>query len=168
MQNPKSVARKGQPALRLAARDLPASGQDRLERLLSSSPSVIYSYRATGDFAPTFVSANITDVLGYEPREYLEDAEFWRRSVHPDELAAVEAEAVHLFRKGRHSVEYRFRRKDGSWCWVRDEQRLVRDRTASPRRSSAPGATSPSASWPSRRRLPRASASNGCSRPRRP
>ena len=132
MQNPKSVAKRGQSALRLAARNGETLGQDRLERLLSSSPSVIYSYRASGDFAPTYVSANITDVLGYEPREYLEDAEFWRRSVHPDELAAVEAEAVHLFRKGRHSVEYRFRRKDGSWCWVRDEQRLVRDAKGEP------------------------------------
>ena len=52
--------------------------------------------------------------------------------VHPDDLAAVEAEAVHLFRKGRHSVEYRFRKKDGSWCWVGDEQRLVRDAAGEP------------------------------------
>ena len=46
---------------------------------------------ATGDFAPTFVSANIKDWLGYEPREYLESADFWRRCVHPDEIAAVVA-----------------------------------------------------------------------------
>jgi hypothetical protein len=31
----------------------------------------------------TFVSQNIKDWLGYEPREYLESADFWRRCVHP-------------------------------------------------------------------------------------
>src|SRR5512133_902632 len=50
-----------------------AAAQERLARLLSVSPSVIYSFKATGDFAPTFVSDNIIDVLGYAPTEYLKD-----------------------------------------------------------------------------------------------
>ena len=56
---------------------------------------MIYSYKATGDFAPTFVSENIKDWLGYEPREYLENPDFWRSRVHPDELATIEAEWAH-------------------------------------------------------------------------
>ncbi len=108
------------------------AAQDRIGRLLLSAPAVIYSYKATGDFAPTFVSQNIRDWLGYEPREYLENPDFWRRCVHPEELAAVEAEAVKLFKKGRHTVEYRFRKKDGVYCWVADEQRLIRDEDGQP------------------------------------
>jgi adenylate cyclase len=108
------------------------AAQDRLVHLLSCAPAVIYSYKATGDFAPTFVSQNITDWLGYEPREYLEHPDFWRSRVHPDELAAVEAESVHLFKKGRHTVEYRFLKKDGTYCWVIDEQHLIRDRDGEP------------------------------------
>jgi PAS domain-containing protein len=73
------------------------------------------SYKATGDFAPTFVSQNIRDWLGYNPQEYLAHADFWRRCVHPDDLAAVEAESVLLFQKGRHTVEYRFLKKDGTY-----------------------------------------------------
>ena len=75
---------------RKAAEQAKAAAQARLSQLLASSPAVIYSYKATGDFAPTFVSQNIRDWLGYEPREYLENADFWRRCVHPDDLAAVE------------------------------------------------------------------------------
>ena len=87
------------------------AAQDRLVRLLSSAPAVIYSYKATGDFAPTIVSENIKSLLGYEPHEYLENADFWRDRVHPDDLAWVEAESVQLYKKGRHTVEYRFRQE---------------------------------------------------------
>ena len=101
--------------------------QDRMVRLLSSAPAVIYSYKAAGDFAPTFVSENIRDWLGYETEEYLQNADFWRGRVHPDDLARVEAESSNLYKNGRHVVEYRFLKKDGSYCWVNDEQRLIRD-----------------------------------------
>jgi adenylate cyclase len=117
---------------RKAAEEAKAAAHARLSQLLTSSPAVIYSYRATGDFAPTFVSDNIRDWLGYEPQEYLENADFWRRCVHPDDLAAVEAESVVLFKKGRHTVEYRFLKKDGTYCWVNDAQRLIRDQKGQP------------------------------------
>jgi adenylate cyclase len=108
------------------------AAQDRLVRLLSSAPAVIYSYRATGDFAPTIISENIKNVLGYEPSEYLENADFWRDRVHPDDFARVEAESARLYKIGRHTVEYRFRKKDGAYCWVNDEQRLIRDGDGQP------------------------------------
>jgi len=53
-----------------------AASQERLAQLLSASPAVIYSFKATADFAPTFVSDNITSVFGYTPAEYLADPSF--------------------------------------------------------------------------------------------
>jgi len=117
---------------RKSAEEAKEAAHVRLTQLLTSSPAVIYSYKATGDFAPTFVSHNIKDWLGYDPQEYLEDPDFWRTRVHPDELAAVEAESTQLFKKGRHAVEYRFRKKDGSYCWVNDAQRPMRDDKGQP------------------------------------
>jgi PAS domain S-box-containing protein len=108
------------------------AAQDRVVRLLSSAPAVIYSYKAVGDFAPTFVSENIRDWLGYETEEYLQHADFWRSHVHPDDLARVEAESSNLYKNGRHAVEYRFLKKDGTYCWVNDEQRLIRDGSGQP------------------------------------
>jgi two-component system sensor histidine kinase/response regulator len=99
----------------------------RLDVLLGAAPSVVYSFAAKGDFAPTFVSANIMGMLGYRPEEYLKDADFWRAHVHPDDLEEVEAEQARLFETGAHSSEYRFRKKDGAFCWVSDEQHLIRD-----------------------------------------
>jgi adenylate cyclase len=117
---------------RKAAEEAKATTHAQLAQLLTSSPAVIYSFKATGDFARTFVSENIRDRLGYEPREYLENADFWRSRVHPDDLTAVEAESVQLFKKGRHTVEYRFLKKDGSYCRVNDAQQLIRDENGQP------------------------------------
>ena len=253
----RNATRERESRARRQLKEVQAAAQERLARLLSSSPAVIYSFKATGDFAPTFVSDNISDVFGYAPGEYLggpvllarpgpprrprprrgrdipilpergphggvslspqgrllllgerraapdprrrrravgdrrlmerhhgaqggrggegcgarpsvpaarqlaggdlqlsrrraisrrpssartsrtgwatsrgntwNSPDFWRRCVHPDDLAAVEAESVQLFQKGRHTVEYRFLKKDGTYCWVNDEQRLIRD-----------------------------------------
>jgi adenylate cyclase len=57
---------------------------------------------------------NITRLFGYAVREYLEDSNFWRERVHPEDLASVEAEIEELFKEGKHAIEYRFRRKDGT------------------------------------------------------
>jgi adenylate cyclase len=100
--------------------------------LLGTAPSVIYSFRATGDYAPTFVSENIKRLLGYCPDEYLKDADFWRARVHPDDIEAVEAEQALLFERDRHTAEYRLRRNNGHYCWVSDEQHLIRDASGEP------------------------------------
>ncbi|MGC1345111.1 MAG: response regulator [Methyloceanibacter sp.] len=106
--------------------------RSRLDLLLGAAPAVVYSFAASGDFAPTFVSDNIEGMLGYRPEEYLKDAAFWRAHVHPEDLAEVEAEQARLFETGAHLSEYRFRKKDGSYCWVSDEQHLIRNRTGEP------------------------------------
>ncbi|MBM3544523.1 MAG: PAS domain S-box protein [Alphaproteobacteria bacterium] len=105
----------------------------QLTQLLDASPAVIYSFKARDDYAPLFVSENIARVLGYAPDEYLKDADFWRSHVHPDDVEGVEAELAALFEQDHHAVEYRFRKKDGSYCWVNDEQHLIRDKKGEPK-----------------------------------
>jgi two-component system sensor histidine kinase/response regulator len=117
---------------RKEAEDAKESARARLSLLLGAAPVVVYSFRASGDFAPTFVSDSIQGMLGYRPDEYLRNADFWRSCVHPEELARVEAEQAQLFLKGQHLAEYRFRKKDGSYCWVSDEQHLTRDEKGAP------------------------------------
>ena len=114
------------------AEEAKESARERLDLLLGAAPVVVYSFVASGDFAPTFVSASIRQMLGYAPDEYLKDADFWRGHVHPDDLPEVEAKQVELFRTGEHLAEYRFRKKDGSYCWVSDEQHLIRDKAGHP------------------------------------
>jgi PAS domain S-box-containing protein len=117
---------------RKAAEEAEDQARARLALLLETAPAVIYSFRASGDYAPTFVSENIKRLLGYCPDEYLKNADFWRSRVHPDDIESVEAEQALLFEQGRHTAEYRFRKKDGSYCWVSDEQHLIKDAHGEP------------------------------------
>ena len=104
----------------------------RLSLLLGAAPAVVYSFAASGDFAPTFVSESIERMLGYRPEEYLEHADFWRSCVHPEDIAGVEQKQMDIFTRGEHLAEYRFRKKDGSYCWVSDEQHLIHDKQGNP------------------------------------
>jgi two-component system, sensor histidine kinase and response regulator len=104
----------------------------RLDLLLDVAPVVIYSFAATGDFAPTFISPNIQRLLGYSPEEYLEGADFWREHVHPDDLKEIEAQQFEVFEKGVNLIEYRFLDKHGTYCWLSDEQQLIRDKKGNP------------------------------------
>jgi len=115
-----------------ATKEAEEAARARLSLLLGAAPVVVYSFRAGGDFAPTFVSDSIQGMLGYRSDEYLENSDFWRSCVHPEDLSRVEAEQVRLFEKGQHLAEYRFRKKDGSYCWVSDEQHLTRDKEGRP------------------------------------
>ena len=76
---------------------LMSAAEARLARLLA----VIYSFEAKGDFSPTYVSDNITRLFGYAAKEYLDDPDFWRSHVHPDDLARVEAEMSNLSLRSR-------------------------------------------------------------------
>ena len=108
------------------------TARSRLTLLLGAAPSVIYSFAASGDFAPTFISANIAHMLGYSPDQYMHTPDFWRSHVHPDDLPEIEAKQAELFENCEHLAEYRFRKRDGTYIWVSDEQHLIRDRDGNP------------------------------------
>jgi PAS domain S-box-containing protein len=93
--------------------------------VLTSSPAVIYSCNPAGDCATTFISDNVITELGYDPLEFTEKRHFWIDHIHPDDVAYVKAEFAKLVDQGSHVLEYRFRHKDGSYRWMRDELRLL-------------------------------------------
>jgi len=106
--------------------------KQRLTYLLAASPAIIYSFEAKENYLPTFISENIKKILGYEPSEYLEDPRFMPSHIHPDDIRRIDKEWSHLFTEGHHVIEYRFRRKDGTYCWVNDELRMICDKDGEP------------------------------------
>ncbi len=104
----------------------------RLNHILATSPAVLYSFAATGDHAPTFISDNLREVFGYEPSEYLEDRNFVPDHIHPDDAARIGSDLSRLFEKGHLLNEYRFRHKDGSYRGVSDEIKVIYDEAGKP------------------------------------
>lgn len=69
----------------------------QLNFLLASSPAIIYTCSASPPFATTFISANITKILGYPSTEFLAEPDFWLKHVHPDDREALESNLSQLF-----------------------------------------------------------------------
>ena len=106
--------------------------EGRLHYLLSTSPAVTYTCEPAGDYTATFISENVTDQLGYQPDEFVEDPEFWVNHIHPHDRRRVINDLPVLFEHGHYVHEYRFKHKDGKYRWMRDELRLVRDSKGNP------------------------------------
>ena len=58
----------------------------RLHHLVSAAPNVIYTSKPSGDYAATFVSENVTALVGYEPAQFVDNADFWAEHIHPEDL----------------------------------------------------------------------------------
>ncbi len=106
--------------------------QSRLRDVLASSTAVVYATKLTADgFAPSWVSENLTRVLGYEVREALHP-KWWVTHVHPSDRSRVLGEVPALLTKGALTLEYRFQGKNGTYHWIHDEARLLRDAAGLP------------------------------------
>src|SRR5262245_50641406 len=97
----------GQPLTRGAARpaapELPSASsieRQRLQYLLSVSPAIIYTTKASGDFRCTFVSENLCSIMGYSPTEMTTDPKCWPDHLHPDDEQRVLREVRPLIDQG--------------------------------------------------------------------
>jgi two-component system sensor histidine kinase/response regulator len=114
------------------AEEAARAAQARLQQVLASSTAVIYATRVEGEaFTPSWVSENLTRITGYEVSEALHP-DWWFDHLHPDDRSDVLAALPRLLSEGSLTIEYRFQVKQGPYCWIRDESRLVRDAEGQP------------------------------------
>ena len=57
--------------------------RERIQYLLTVTPGIVYTTKASGDYACTFVSENVDPIMGFSPWEMLEDPRFWSSRLHP-------------------------------------------------------------------------------------
>ena len=101
--------------------------RQRLQYLLAVSPAIIYTTKATGDFACTFVSENLRAIMGYTTQEMTTDPKGWPERLHPDDARRAFGEMLPLIGRGGGSIEYRFRHRDGHYIWIQDTFKVVSD-----------------------------------------
>lgn len=103
-----------------------------LELMLASCPAVIYTCKPFGDYPATFMSEYVTEMLGYQPSDFLKSSSFWVDNIHPQDKKGVFNGLSLLFDKDYHLHEYRFKHINGSYRWMRDEMKLIRDDDGKP------------------------------------
>ena len=101
--------------------------RQRLQYLLSVSPAIIYTTKASGDFGCTFVSENLRAIMGYSPEEMTTDPKCWPDHLHPEDTVRVFEGMASLIARGGGSIEYRFRHRDGHYIWIQDSFKVVKD-----------------------------------------
>jgi PAS domain S-box-containing protein len=101
------------------------ASEARLLRVTATSPAVLYTV-ALGDerLRATWVSANIEATLGYTVEEALAP-DWWTDGLHPEDRNRAEAVLPLLLDRGVVTQEYRFRHKNGTYRWIRDQLRLL-------------------------------------------
>ena len=91
--------------------------EQRLRYALEGSLDGIWDWNLkTGEvyFSPRYYT-----MLGYEPNEFLPSYERWRELLHPDDVEKSEKSIMEAIEKlSSFKVEFRLRRKDGSYCWI--------------------------------------------------
>src|SRR5262245_57176150 len=102
------------------------TARERFQYLLTVTPGIIYTTKATGDYACTFVSENVDPIMGFSPWEMLEDPGFWYSRLHPEDASRVAAEMGPLIERGGGNLEYRFRNRAGNYIWIQDTFRVIR------------------------------------------
>lgn len=112
--------------------EAPADIKKKFSYILANNPAVIYTSRVGGDWGANFISENVREQLGYDPKDFTENSNFWVSLIHPDDRERVLANLQHILETDFHAHEYRFRRKDGTYIWLHDESRLIRDENGKP------------------------------------
>jgi PAS domain S-box-containing protein len=126
--SPDLVRLDGRRYLVVALKDI--TERKRVEQVLTASerkyrslvqniPDVTWTTDRQG--RTLFISSNVRNVYGYSAEEIYAGGDSWLGNIHPDDRPRVEKAFDELFtQKKPYDVEYRIRRKDGTWIWLHD------------------------------------------------
>ncbi|MGH6804009.1 MAG: PAS domain-containing protein, partial [Methyloceanibacter sp.] len=102
------------------------AARERLQYLMTVTPAIVYTNQAS-DYVCTFVSENVSRIMGFSAWEMLEDKDFWTVRLHPDDASRVFSEMGPLVEQRGGTLEYRFRHRDGHYIWIQDTFRVIED-----------------------------------------
>lgn len=106
--------------------------REQLKRLLPSETTVFFSMRGAGENEITFMTENITELLGYKSSEFTDNPKFMLSNIHPEDVQRILMSMSHIFKKSQQSFEFRIRHKDGNYMWLHCELRLLADSKGDP------------------------------------
>ncbi|MBM3464817.1 MAG: PAS domain S-box protein [Armatimonadetes bacterium] len=118
----------------MQARESLRGKERKLRHIEEISPVMLYTFGPSQGMpgtGVTYMSANVRRIMGYPPEDFASSG-FWAERVHPEDAARVFNALEKALHQDCLSQEYRFRHADGSWRWMHDELRMVRDAQGRP------------------------------------
>jgi two-component system cell cycle sensor histidine kinase/response regulator CckA len=106
-----------------------SEAQEQLKHVLAASPVGLFALEPNVDergWTITWIGDGVETIMGYSREEALVPG-WWRSRVHPDDLPEMIGGIQTLHASGRTMGDYRFRQKDGSYRWIRNELRARLD-----------------------------------------
>ena len=111
------------------------ANEERFRLVTRATGSAIWDWDLTTD--QDWWSEGFQEIFGHRPDLSGSEPTVWRRHVHPDDLARVDAACKRLL-SGQDTTlreRYRFRRADGSWATVEDNAFALHDEDGKLRRA---------------------------------
>jgi PAS domain S-box-containing protein len=107
---------------------------DGFKGIVNRGPAVVFIWRVGEGWPIEFVSENVRQ-WGYEAEALVAGRVTGRDTVHPQDLARLEAEVARYLAEGvrEYAQEYRIRTASGETRWVEDRNTVIRDAAGEPR-----------------------------------
>lgn len=104
--------------------------EDRNRRLIQALGQIIYHHC----FEPDRITwdGECERIVGYPCAEMARTTTEWLTHIHPEDRAREKEAFDRALRDGFYHVEYRFRRRDGSYAWLHDRGVVVRSKSGHP------------------------------------
>lgn len=77
----------------LRSRSMLATAESRYRILAEQVPAIVYSVELGRESRTSYVSPQLTEMLGYDPAQWVSDPRAWIQAVHPDDREQLYAEA---------------------------------------------------------------------------
>lgn len=105
----------------------------RIGEIVDSIPVVFFARTPMPEYAATFLSKNIKQLLGYDRETLMTSNQTWLERIHPDDKPGLLAQLQKMKANGLINHEYRIQTACGQWLRIREEVKLVADNTGMPK-----------------------------------
>ncbi len=106
---------------------------DHYQRLVNDIDAIVWETSVSGDHV-YFVSASVSNILGYQPEQFYEGG-FWEQLIHPDDRFETIRKATSKSKVlENYEIEYRVFHADGSIVWIHDVVHIKHDSDPANRR----------------------------------
>lgn len=103
--------------------------RNQFAQLIQSIQGIVWEADSE-TFQMTFISEQVTNILGYNQEECLKQPRFWQNHLHPeDKEEVIQYTLAQINTRNHFSHVYRIMKKDGSYVWLQTSFSLIREKS---------------------------------------